>query len=208
MNPDPISADSPLATPVRPRRTTHYLWIAAAPIFALLGPAAFILFWTFAANNSLGDFGLLFLWVVLSIVALGIAIWSGIVRRWGRAVAASMLPLSLALAILNLTAFWSFVMGAGEYIHFRLERESYLAEIAALPSDKGPRTVVFVLSEDGWAGINNNHLVVYDETDEVALPEQQRSASWKEKVADTALSYGVGYLRPLGDHFYIVRISY
>lgn len=208
MNSDPISADSPLATPVRPRRASHYLWIAAAPFFVVLGPAALVLFWTFAADHAFGVFALLFLWAVLSIIALGIAIWLGTARRWGCAVVASMPSLSLALAILNFSAFWFFVMGAGEYIHFRLERERYLAEITALPSGKGPRTVVFVLSEDGWAGTSNYHLVVYDESDEVALPEEQRSASWKEKVADTALSYGVGYLRPLGNHFYIVRISY
>ena len=99
-------------------------------------------------------------------------------------------------------------MGIGEYVRFRLVRSDYLAEIAALPSDKEPRTIVFVLSEDGYFTITNYHLVVYDESEEVTLPAAQRSASWKAKVADTALEYGVGYLRPLGDHFYLVRASH
>src|SRR6185437_14966816 len=126
MNPDPISAGSPLATPVRPRRVGHYLWIASAPVFALLGPLALMLLWAFDADNPFDGIALVFLWALLSIIAVAIAIGSGMARRWEIAVAWSMLPLSF-LATLNFTAFRSFVMGAGEYIHFRLERESYLA---------------------------------------------------------------------------------
>jgi len=98
-------------------------------------------------------------------------------------------------------------MAEGEYIHFRLMRASYLAEIARLPAEREPRTAVFLISQDGWAGISNYHLVVYDESDEVALPDAQRSPAWKARIAGTWLEIGTGYMRPLGDHFYIVRIS-
>lgn len=186
---------------------SRYLWIVWAIGLALAGPLSLVLFWTFAADSSLGMIPLFFAWVMAAVAGLGVAIWSGIVGQWGRAIAAGMLPLSLALFLLNFSTAWFLAMAAGEDIHFRLMRASYLAEIARLPADKGQRTKVFLLSEDGWAGITNYHLVVYDESGEVLLPEPQRSAAWKARVARTPLEIGVGYARPLGDHFYIVRVS-
>src|SRR5258708_33877947 len=82
----------------------------------------------------------------------------------------------------------------------------YVAEIAGLPAEREPWTAVFLLSQDGWAGISNYHRVVYDESDEVALPDAQRSPAWKVRIAGTRLEIGAGYVRPLDDHFYIVRI--
>jgi len=195
----------PSAAPVSqaPRRRVHrYLWILWALGFAVAGPFALVLFWTFAADSSLGEIPLLFAWALAAVVALGIAIWSGIVGRWDRAIAAGMLPLSLALTLLTFDTVWFFAMAEGEYIHFRLMRASYLAEIARLPAEREPRTAVFLLSQDGWAGISN-----YDESDEVALPDAQRSPAWKVRIAGTWLEIGAGYVRPLDDHFYIVRIS-
>jgi hypothetical protein len=96
---------------------------------------------------------------------------------------------------------------AGEYIHFRLMRATYLAEIAAMPAATEPRLRVFLLSQDGWFSITNYHLVVYDESDEVALPEAQRSPAWQARVSDTPLESGVPYVAPQGEHFYIVRVS-
>jgi hypothetical protein len=204
MNVDPLQGT--ISTGPNPQGVGRYLSTIWAVGLALAGPLSLVLHWTFCADSLLGMILLFFAGVIAAVAGLGVAIWSGIVGRWGRAIAADMRPLSLALCLLNSFIVWVFAMAVGEYIHFRLERESYLARIAALPSGKGPRTVVFVLSEDGWLGISNDRLVVYDESDEVALPEEQRSAA--SKVADTSLCYGVGYLRLLGDHFCIVRISY
>lgn len=197
-----------LAAPPRRRVVAQCAWIFLATIFAIAGPAMLILFWTFFASVSLGDLLLLLMWGAAAVVALGFALWSAHRGRWHAAIATAMLPLSLVISLLNLGALWQFSMGAGEAIHFRLARRSYLSEIAALPANERPRLAVFVLSEDGWLGISNLHLVVYDESDEVALPEERRSAAWKKRAARTPLQFGIGYLRPLGDHFYIVRISY
>jgi hypothetical protein len=57
-------------------------------------------------------------------------------------------------------------------------------------------------------GISNEHLAVYDESDEVAWPDRQRSEAWKTRVKGTYLEYGVGQWRAIGNHFYIVRISF
>ncbi len=98
-------------------------------------------------------------------------------------------------------------MTASEYVRFRLERATYLAEIAALPSATGPRLAVFQMSQDGWVTHTNYHLVVYDESDEVALPDARRSPAWQARIRDTKLESGTTYVAAQGEHFYIVRVS-
>ena len=188
----------------------RYLWIVGAIGLLLAGPLSLVLFCTFAAGSFLGFFLVPLGWVMAAVAGLGIAIWAAIARQWGRAIAASALPLSLLLALLNPYKLWFFSMAAGEEIHFRLLRASYRAEIARLPTDEGPRTAVFVLSEDGWAGITNFHLVVYDESDEIGLPDDQHSSSWKARFARgwPQIAAGAGYVKSVGDHFYIVRVSF
>lgn len=187
----------------------RYLWIVWAIGLMLAGPLSPVLYWTFAADSFLAMLLLPLSWVMAAVVGLGIAIWAALTRRWGRAIAASTLPLSLLLAVPNFEKVWFFSMAAGEEIHFRLLRASYRAEIARLPTDEGPRTAVFVLSEDGWGGITDFHLVVYDESDEIGLPDDQHSSSWKARFARgwPQIAAGAGYVKSVGDHFYIVRVS-
>jgi len=67
---------SAASLPRGPRRRFHrYLWILWALAFAVVGPFALVLFWTFAADSSLGEIPLLFAWALAAVVALGIAIW-------------------------------------------------------------------------------------------------------------------------------------
>jgi hypothetical protein len=48
------------------------------------------------------------------------------------------------------------------------------------------------------------HAAVYDESDEIVLPSDRRSAGWKRRAAGTELECGVAS-EPTGGHFYIVR---
>jgi hypothetical protein len=57
-----------------------------------------------------------------------------------------------------------------------------------------------------WGGLAGvTHAAVYDESDEVALPNP--SEAWKKRAADTLLDCGVVAGSPVGGHFYIVRIA-
>lgn len=56
-------------------------------------------------------------------------------------------------------------------------------------------------------GITNFRLVVYDESEEITLAEDLRSAAWKARIADTPLQFGIGDLTSFGNHFYLVLIS-
>ena len=89
----------------------------------------------------------------------------------------------------------------GELIHFKLMRAEYEAQIRQLPTERGPRLAVF-----GWGGFVVGHGVVYDESDEIALPAAEQSAAWKARIAETELTCGA-WGTPVGGHFYIVRIG-
>src|SRR5260370_34720141 len=121
----------PSAAPVSqaPRRRVHrYLWILWALGFAVAGPFALVLFWTFAADSSLGEIPLLFAWALAAVVALGIAIWSGIVGRWDRAIAAGLPAFSPALTPPAFDAGWVFALAEGGYHHLRLMPAGYPSE--------------------------------------------------------------------------------
>src|SRR5690242_12478655 len=95
----------------------RYLWIVWAIVLILAGPLSPVLYWTFAADSFIGMLLLPLSWVMAAIVGLGVAIWAAFTRRWGRTIAASTLPLSLLLAVLNFQKVWFFSMAAGEDIH-------------------------------------------------------------------------------------------
>jgi len=46
------------------------------------------------------------------------------------------------------------------------------------------------------------HAVVYDESDEIALPEQ--SSAWRKRVANTEVGMCGAWGSSLGNHFYLV----
>jgi hypothetical protein len=189
------------------RRVSWPLSCLVGIICALAFPLATVLYWASEPDDTWGDLLIVAAWYVAAVIGLGLAIWSAIVKRYARAAAFAMLPLSLAISLANYRVFHDGTMVAGEYLDYRMNRGRYLAEIAAMPADRGARTKVFVLSEDGWAGISNWHLLVYDESGEIARPQAEWSADWKAKIADTPLEYGVGFIAPIGDNFYIVAIS-
>ncbi len=83
-----------------------------------------------------------------------------------------------------------------------MKRAAYLADIAKLAMDKGPRLAIF-----DWGGFAGSHAVVYDESDEIMLSKEKRSEAWKERIAGTELACGVVAAEPVGRHFYIVRIG-
>ena len=154
-----------------------------------------------------GDILVLLVVSVASLVAVIVAVVMAFRRRWRGAIGAALVPLSFALTLLYAGELEAAGMTAGEYLRFRLDRATYRAEIAALPAAAGPRLAVFEMSSDGWATITNYHLVVYDESDEIALPDSRRSPAWQVRIRDTKLESGTPYVAAQGEHFYIVRVS-
>jgi hypothetical protein len=126
------------------------------------------------------------------------AIWLAMVHRhWRKAISLSILPIVSLAAVLNAALVWSFAIEAGEKIHFQIVRSSYLREVSKLSASE-PRFVIW-----HWGGFIIGHGVVYDESDEILLPEH--SSAWSKRVAATEVGMCGAWGIPLGDHFYLVR---
>ena len=201
---------SRLAAPA-PRGFRRHLWLvwvlalASAAPAAIIGVAAASIF---GVDLFLGDVLVVLTVAAASLVALVVAAVMAFKRRWRRVIGAAMIPVSLALTLLYAGELEAAGMTAGEYVRFRLERATYLAEIAALPVTTESRLAVFPLSSDGWVTHTHYHLVVYDESDEVAMPDARRSPAWQARIRDTTLESGTTYhVAAQGDHLYIVRVS-
>jgi hypothetical protein len=180
-------------------RDSFSIWPAAITI---AGPVGLIFLWSCPFDVVfMGAPMLLVIWGLAAIVALAVAIESAVQHAWKRAMSAVVLPLAVLAALLNLNAVWMHAIEAGEQIHFRVMRASYLAQVAKLPTDNGPRLAIF-----RWGGFVISHAVVYDESDEIVLSAAQQSAAWKARIAGTELECGV-WGSPVGDHFYLVRMG-
>jgi hypothetical protein len=142
---------------------------------------------------------LLFLWVIAGLVALIVSIRSAMRKEWRRCVMAAILPVVLLIVAFDPFRFVRSCDYLGDVIHFIAMRSTYDRTIAALPADQRPRLAVF-----DWGGMSfASHGLVYDETDQVALPKGRQSADWLAQASHTELScegYGV---RALWDHYYL-----
>jgi len=179
------------------RKDRFTIWPA---VLACGFPVVLVLLWS--GRIDLMDFGALFLvWSLSALVVLVMAIVSLWARAWRRAISRSILPFATIIMIVCANAVWSFAMHTGERLHFQRVRSSYVKEVSELPTSE-PR-----LRYWDWGGLGfTGHGVVYDESDEVLLPEQ--SAAWKSRAehTQTELVCGVAPGKPLGDHFYCVDV--
>jgi hypothetical protein len=167
-------------------------------VLACSFPAVLILLWTGLTLAFVGAPILMIVWVSSAVLASVFAISAASARLWRRALSLSVLPLATLPAIASWNTVWPLAMETGERIHFHAMRRSYLEEVAKLPSTGEPR---FVLWQ--WGGFGVGHGVVYDESDEIPLPE--RSSAWKKRVENTEAGACGVWGTPLGDHFYLVR---
>jgi hypothetical protein len=142
---------------------------------------------------------LLILWVVAGLIALIVSIRSAMRKEWRRSVLAAILPVVLLIVAFDPVRFVRSCDYAGDVIHFMTMKSSYDRQIAAIPADQRPPLVVF-----DWGGMSfASKGIVYDETDQVALPKGSQSADWLAQAGHTELScegYGV---RALWDHYYL-----
>ena len=140
------------------------------------------------------------LWAGSAVAALIIAVRAFRERSWRRALSALVLPLVVTGSLLNFFAFFALCREAGDRLHFLLARNSYRADIMRLPPAQGPRLVTW-----NWGGFVVSKGVVYDESDEIALPRQ--SPEWRSRAQGTELECGITGGMPLGGHFYLVGFA-
>jgi hypothetical protein len=174
------------------------MWPAA---LACCFPLILIILWTGLFDLALdGVPVLLVIWAYSALLALGMALFWASAHNWRRAVSMSVLPLVTLAAMANASTVWRLAIETGETIHFQAMRRSYLEDVSKLPSSGEPRFAVW-----HWGGFGVRHGVVYDESDDIVLPEQ--SPAWKKRVANTEVGSCGAWGSPLGNHFYLVRIG-
>lgn len=153
------------------------------------------LLWVVAAQPAL-----LLVWAGAAIVAVGIVLAAVMRNAWRRAASAAVLPLLVLVATVAAGPV-GFVRKCREWggiLNFTMLHGSYRERAAALPSNGTPKLAVFGLGGMVWASQG----IVYDESDEVALPLDRQSPAWRKRAGQTELSCGYT-VRPLGDHFYL-----
>jgi hypothetical protein len=129
------------------------------------------------------------------------------VARWRRSLKrTNKLAVVPAAAILAIVAFLPFLHACnylGGALRFAMTRSNYDHQVALLPADDKPRIAVF-----NWGGmIWSSQGVVYDESDEIALPLGQQSAAWLDKARETELDCGHWNENRLWYHYYLVSFS-
>lgn len=184
-------------------------------VVSLIG-LAFLFFLEVAIwlNDGLSVLFLFPIMLAVPIVAFVLLIIS--VRRIrGRQIGSGV---SLALTIpvwIFMLGFPSFLFGfSGVYsgysefvahsIKLGLNEEQYLKEIKVVQADSDG----YRYKEFNWGGFMLNPAdLIYDESDELALPPERRSKAWWKKVERSEFTVCSHSTKKLKAHFYVVRFG-
>lgn len=207
-----MSSTSPDELSLLPERDPHaqntggdrvLYWPA---IIAFGAPIVSILAWVASDTGAFeAQITVFFLWWGAALVVFMLILtWLGD-RQWRRAASAAVLPASVLAAALNFHFVGRATIWAGDRLELVATLPSYSREIANLPHKEGPRIATFF-----WRDLNlgfgldfGYEFLVYDESDEIALPAEQRSAAWK-KNAGTDLECPLTGVEHIFGHYYFV----
>ncbi len=150
--------------------------------------------------------GLLLLTLTSSII------WNAMRGRWRRAVSAAIAPLT---AVAPMVVCYQFGI-TPTWLRFQLSRTYFEREVAlAAATNDAPRLRAFAWGETGGAAVANIfHTLVFDESDEISLPPERRSASWVERAQHQPQLYsilreqGAPTIQPMSRHWYVVTQLY
>jgi len=153
---------------------------------------------------------------ILFVIWGGTALWSIAnaikyfrVRQRFQFFTALVPPIIFACALLNPFGLLHSCQDAGDILHFLVMRSAYMVEISKLPSNYGPKLVVFNTGGMTWASGG----YVYDDSDEVLLPIGRQSANWLDRASKTELACQGYSVRPfltgfsLSKHFYLANFT-
>jgi hypothetical protein len=148
---------------------------------------------------TLGIPALLLVWAIGGLGSLIVSVRAAMRKDWKQCVLASALPIVLLFVALNPVGFVRSCNYIGDVLHFIVEKPYYDQQIAAIPADQRPRLAVF-----DWGGmVWGSSGLVYDESDQVALPKGRQSAGWLSQASHTELSCGGYGVQSLWDHYYL-----
>jgi hypothetical protein len=152
----------------------------------------------------------LIIWVLTLIAVAGSLCINLARRRWRRLVSLLIAPLLLLVLLRILAA----VGITSDSVRFALTKQTYLAEIERADRSGGePRFKTFAW--DNTFLEKTYSTLVYDESDEIALPRGEQSTAWQQRVQTPCsekkecvdLDPGPDEyvsVRKIGEHFYIL----
>lgn len=142
---------------------------------------------------------LLVLWALLAMVLALWAIEDARRKAWRYALASLALPV-LLLVDPNGAAYNPLF--AGDIVHFAAIKPSYDRILSTLPSDE-PKFMRF-----RWgAMLDVSDEIIYDETDQIALPPERRSSLWREQHDDGSIARCLSSVQRVWVHYYLVRFG-
>ncbi|MDF0694935.1 hypothetical protein PYR71_00110 [Rhizobium sp. MC63] len=193
--------------PEQIKSSDQFTWTYALWLLPFLG--ADWVYWL-APQWDWGTIDLIVFLVTLIAIA-GSLCFNLVLRRWRRALSLVTAPL-LLLICLHLLAAAGI---APDSVRFALTRQAYLAEIKR--SDVGHPFRTFVW--DDTFRHKTYSTLVYDESDEIALPKGEQSAAWQQRLQTFCLEKkkecvtldpgpdNFISVSKIGEHFYILDDS-
>ena len=143
---------------------------------------------------------LVIVWAVIGVWSAALSIRCARRQHWKQGFLPGFLLMTSLVVAFN---FFPFVHGCnylGGALRFTMTRSYYDHQVALLPIDGRPRLAIFIWGGMIWLTTG----VVYDESDEIALPPGQQSAAWKSNPDLGQLSCGNWDARRLSSHYYLV----
>jgi hypothetical protein len=164
--------------------------------FGLAIPLVLVLFAASPAGYNilyfeLGRPALLMIWAATGIMSAALSLRSAFRGAWLQSVVALLVPLCLLVVALDPSKFLGLTQNAGNILRFMAMRPSYDARVASLPTGTHPRIVEFDWDGMPWVTFS----VVYDESDEIALPREQQSADWRVQAKGHLICDGYGVIQ-------------
>ena len=179
-----IDGDQPPQEAANAARKSNDAFLWGYPLFAL---CCEIILTTLTYLERAGGGSLIlafFLFIPIALVMIVVAlvgVFSLVRGRFKRAAA-------LLLAPFILFSPFIFPIGPLEYVtldlvRFYLSRGKYAEVVDKLPpTERASKVVFFYWGVTGFLSATTDYWLVYDESGEIALPDEERSQAWKNRV--------------------------
>jgi hypothetical protein len=143
---------------------------------------------------------LLSLWLGAACWWLILCIAFAMKRSWRSSLKCAVAPIVALIVCFYPVTFLRGANYLGDILHFAAAYPYYESVVAQKQGEATPRIIVFNWGGMVWASSG----VVYDDSDEVALPAGKQSAKWLASPDLAELSCGGFSARPLWSHYYLV----
>ena len=189
------------------RTSDRFLW--GFPLFAL-GCEVFLAALNYFERITAGSFFVMLLFLALIVLMILVIALAGIVAllrgRFKCAAALLLAPFMIAAPFLfPILRYEEFFF---DLIRFHFTKGAYVEIVDKLsPAERASRILFFDWGHAGYVGSSgSDYWLVYDESGEIALPEEERSQSWKDRANKEKRYFSdekcLAEAHRLGGHYY------